>query len=189
MAIEVICIDKKRDNKTNIIVAYKLKDRRGKIATMSSKDLKAAIKAGWIKVKNLTLTSDNRLVDGASKIRTTLHVKVVQPQAVKPSITPEEVGTTILDFKTITLINQSVTKLINAVAFKDRNTEIDVVISSGVDTDAMIEETKHGTIGGNIFDDIYITGKNNSATNTFSILVGTKKNFEIIDGDRRFEGS
>lgn len=64
---------------------------------------------------------------------------------------------------------------------------INVVISSGVDTDAMLEETKHGTIGGNIFDDIYITGKNNSATNTFSILVGTKKNFEIIDGDRRFE--
>lgn len=77
MAIEVICIDKKRDTKTNTIVAYKLKDRHGKIATMSSKDLKAAIKAGWIKVKNLTLTSDNRLVDGASKIRTTLHVNVV----------------------------------------------------------------------------------------------------------------
>ena len=35
MAIEVVCIDKKRDTKTNTIVAYKLKDRRGKIATPS----------------------------------------------------------------------------------------------------------------------------------------------------------
>ena len=202
MAIEVICIDKKRDTKTNNIVAYKLKDRHGKIATMSSKDLKAAIKAGWIKVKNLTLTSDNRLVDGASdKVHKTVAVKRVQPavkqapvqaqpqaEPVKPSITPEEVGTTILDFKTITLINQSVTKLINAVAFKDRNTEIDVVISSGVNTNAMLDAFRAGAIGGNVFDDIYIMGNNDSAKNKFNILVGTKKNFEIIDGDRRFEG-
>lgn len=207
MAIEVICIDKKRDTKTNTIVAYKLKDRHGKIATMSSKDLKAAIKAGWITVKNLTLTSDNRLVDGASvKVHKTVFVKKAQPantrvlngrkreqagaakQAPAPAKAPDEVGTTILDFKTITLINQSVTKLINAVAFKDRNTVIDVVISSGINTDAMLEALKHGAIGGNVFDDIYIMGKNNSATNTFKLLVGTKKNFEIIDGDRRFEG-
>lgn len=198
MAIEVVCIDKKRDTKTNTIVAYKLKDRHGKIATMSSKDLKAAIKAGWITVKNLTLTSDNRLVDGASvKIHKKIAVKRVQPavkqapaqpQAVKPSIAPDEIGTTILDFKTITLINQSVTKLINAVAFKDRNTVIDVVISSGVNTDAMLEAFRHGAIGGNVFDDIYIMGRNDSAKNKFNILVGTKKNFEIIDGDRRFEG-
>ena len=213
MAIEVVCIDKKRDTKTNTIVAYKLKDRHGKIATMSSKDLKAAIKAGWITVKNLTLTSDNRLVDGASdKVHKTVAVKRVQPvntkvlngrareqagaakqtpapaPTIKPAKATEEVGTTILDFKTITLINQSVTKLINAVAFKDRNTEIDVVISSGVNTNAMLDAFRAGAIGGNIFDDIYIMGKNDSATNKFNILVGTKKNFEIIDGDRRFEG-
>ena len=177
MAIEVICIDKKRDTKTNTIVAYKLKDRHGKIATMSSKDLKAAIKAGWIKVKNLTLTSDNRLVDGASdKVHKTIAVKRVHPavkqapaQTVKPSVAPDEVGTTILDFKTVTLINQSVTKLINAVAFKDKNTVIDVVISSGVNTDAMLEAFRHGAIGGNIFDDIYIMGKNDSATNKFKL--------------------
>ncbi len=215
MAIEVICIDKKRDTKTNNIVAYKLKDRRGKIATMSSKDLKAAIKAGWIKVKNLTLTSDNRLVDGASdKVPKTIAVKKVRPvnkentrvlngrvreqaaakqanaqsQVVKPSIAPDEVGTTILDFKTITLINQSITKLINAVAFNDRDTVIDIVISSGVNTDAMLDAFRAGTIGGNVFDDIYIMGRNDSTTNRFNILVGTKKNLEIIDGDRRFEG-
>ena len=59
------CLHKYRDKNSNII-GYGLIDIQGKPYKVSSNDLKQAIKQGRVYVVNLTLTTDNRLVDGAS---------------------------------------------------------------------------------------------------------------------------
>lgn len=59
--VEVKCIDKQR-NKQGVITAYKLADKQNKVTVMSASELKSAIKSGKVKVVNLTLTKDDRLV-------------------------------------------------------------------------------------------------------------------------------
>lgn len=59
--VEVKCIDKQR-NKQGVITAYKLADKQNKVTIMSASELKSAIKSGKVKVVNLTLTKDDRLV-------------------------------------------------------------------------------------------------------------------------------
>lgn len=62
----IICkqLEKYKD-KSGKIVGYRLVDQAGVQTQMKSEDLKAGIKAGNLKVVNLTLTKDGRLVDGA----------------------------------------------------------------------------------------------------------------------------
>ena len=60
--IEVICTDKIR-NKNNIITHYKIKDENDNETTMNAKQLKRMISDNRINIVNLTLTSNNRLVD------------------------------------------------------------------------------------------------------------------------------
>ena len=64
----IICkqLKKYKDLKGKI-VGYYLGDRYGNTQYMLPGDLKEAIKAGKIKVVNLTLTKDGRLVDGAEQ--------------------------------------------------------------------------------------------------------------------------
>lgn len=59
------CLHKYRDKNSNII-GYGLIDIQGKPYKVSSNDLKQAIKQGRVQVVNLTLTADNRLIDGAT---------------------------------------------------------------------------------------------------------------------------
>ena len=59
--IYAICIGKRKEN--NVIVEYKLKDFTNKTTVVSADELKEFIKAGKITVVNLTLTSNNKLVD------------------------------------------------------------------------------------------------------------------------------
>lgn len=65
--IEVKCIDKQR-NKSGDITAYKLIDRQWNIKVLKPLELKQMIKQGQIKVVNLTLTSNNRLIDKSEPV-------------------------------------------------------------------------------------------------------------------------
>ena len=58
----VNCINKYRD-KNNNIIGYRLQDKNGNEQDIKSNQLKQAIRDKRVEVKNLTLTSDNRLVD------------------------------------------------------------------------------------------------------------------------------
>lgn len=60
--IKCTCIDKYRDKKGNI-VGYKLQDRTGKTIERTAVKVKEYINNGIIFVDNLTLTSNNKLVD------------------------------------------------------------------------------------------------------------------------------
>ena len=64
--IEARYIHKNRDNQ-NRIISYVLEDKNGQQITMSSRDLKNNIIQDKIRVLNLVLTSDNRLVDSSDK--------------------------------------------------------------------------------------------------------------------------
>ena len=66
MAIEARYTEKIRDNRGNI-VSYNLVDQQGNTINISSRELKNYIVAGKINVQNLTLTSDNRLMDAGDK--------------------------------------------------------------------------------------------------------------------------
>ena len=59
--IYAICVGKRKEN--NVIVEYKLKDFTNKTTVVGADELKEFIKAGKITVVNLTLTSNNKLVD------------------------------------------------------------------------------------------------------------------------------
>ncbi len=70
------CIEKNRDKHGNIL-SYVLEDTNGVTITIKSKELKNAIVKGAVGVLNLTLTSDNRLVDGANtKLQQSLKKKL-----------------------------------------------------------------------------------------------------------------
>lgn len=60
--IQAKCIQKFR-NKQNQIYGYRLQDTRGAIKDVLADQLKIAIKNKQINIINLTLTSDNRLID------------------------------------------------------------------------------------------------------------------------------
>ena len=60
--IQATCIEKNRDS-NNKIVSYKIKSKSGDIKTIPTNDLKNAIKNNKITINNLTLTSDNRLLE------------------------------------------------------------------------------------------------------------------------------
>lgn len=60
--IQAKCVEKFRD-KNNHIYGYRLKDSQGNTKDVGTDQLKNAIKNGQINILNLTLTSDNRLVD------------------------------------------------------------------------------------------------------------------------------
>lgn len=64
--LKLKCLHKYRDKNSNII-GYGLIDIQGKPYKVSSNDLKQAIKQGRVQVVNLTLTVDNRLIDGATE--------------------------------------------------------------------------------------------------------------------------
>ena len=64
--IQAKCIEKFRD-KNNHIYGYRLIDLNGQTQDIQSDNLKRAIQNGQINVVNLTLTSDNRLVDKTEK--------------------------------------------------------------------------------------------------------------------------
>lgn len=54
-------------NRRNQIYGYKLEDEHGNTMNVTPKDLKCAIKNGEVRVINMTLTSNNRLVDSDSQ--------------------------------------------------------------------------------------------------------------------------
>lgn len=64
--IEVTCIRKNRD-KNNRVCSYVLADLNNNTKTVSSDELKQAIRSGNIYITNLKLTSDNRLIDCKNK--------------------------------------------------------------------------------------------------------------------------
>lgn len=62
MGIKVKCIDKYRDTRGNIF-GYLLVDMNNNPMTITPDDLKNKIKNRELNVINMTLTSDNRLID------------------------------------------------------------------------------------------------------------------------------
>lgn len=73
--------------KKNIIVGYVLVDDNSNKITVDALQLKRQIKAGKVKVENLTLTSDNRLVD---KSVTNLADKELKPLKVITEVIPDK---------------------------------------------------------------------------------------------------
>ena len=67
--IQAKCIQKFRD-KNNNIYGYRLQDQNGACIDVRREQLKQAIKSKQINIINLTLTSDNRLVDTTPKQNT-----------------------------------------------------------------------------------------------------------------------
>jgi hypothetical protein len=63
--IYAICIGKRKEN--NVIVEYKLKDFSNKTMVVTAEELKDFIRNGKLTVVNLTLTSNNKLVDSGLK--------------------------------------------------------------------------------------------------------------------------
>lgn len=59
--VYAICIGKHKEN--NIIVEYKLKDFTNKTMVVAADELKEYIRSGKLTVVNLTLTSNNKLID------------------------------------------------------------------------------------------------------------------------------
>lgn len=64
--VTCICIQKFRDKRGNIY-GYRLKDSSGNIQDVTPDNLKYAISKGYVFVKNLKLTSNNKLVGKQSK--------------------------------------------------------------------------------------------------------------------------
>ena len=60
--LKVKCVQKFRD-KNNVIIGYRIIDQNGNTKDVSSESLKQVIQQGRLEVINLTLTSDNRLID------------------------------------------------------------------------------------------------------------------------------
>ena len=77
-------IDKTR-NKNNQIIGYKLQDQQGNTIIVKPEVLKSAIRAKKIEVINLTLTSDNRLINTTSKTQPASKSKQV------PKISEEQI--------------------------------------------------------------------------------------------------
>ena len=78
--IQAKCIQKLRDNKGKIY-GYRLIDINGKTQDVEPENLKKAIRNKQIHIVNLTLTSDNRLVDTTEK---QLQSKVLGKAPTKP---------------------------------------------------------------------------------------------------------
>ena len=83
--IKVMCVQKHKD-KQGKIIGYTLKDQNGQLANFYADALKDHIRNQRIDVVNLTLTSDNRLVETAVKELKTKQVEKAKPidQKVKP---------------------------------------------------------------------------------------------------------
>lgn len=73
--IKVKCVQKLRD-KNGVIKVYKLQDNKGVIKEMTPDKLKELIKDKKLVVSNLTLTSNNRLVDTSEKDEQAVSEKV-----------------------------------------------------------------------------------------------------------------
>jgi hypothetical protein len=123
------CVEKNRDKYGNIL-SYVLEDTNGKTMTIKSKELKNAIVKGVIGVLNLTLTSDNRLVDGANtKLQQSLKKKLTeaskkvqkrpakkQPATKKPAEQKKPASDT-LQLNYITLTKDDVKKIEKAAMY------------------------------------------------------------------------
>ena len=90
--LKVKCVEKIRD-KNNNIINYKIADNKGEEIIVDAKQLKEKIKAYQVECLNLTLTSDNRLVDreGAEVAKITGGKTETPTTPVKPSVQKVEV--------------------------------------------------------------------------------------------------
>lgn len=79
--IQAKCIEKFRDS-TGKIYGYRLQDINGQVQDVRPENLKTAIRNKQIHIVNLTLTTDNRLVDSSEK---QLQAKVLGKAPVTPS--------------------------------------------------------------------------------------------------------
>ena len=91
--IQAKCIEKFRD-KNGKIYGYRLVDLNGQTQDVTPDNLKNAIRLGHIHVVNLTLTSDNRLMDTTEK---QLQAKVLGKAPVAPVAQVEKLDETYKD--------------------------------------------------------------------------------------------
>ena len=68
MKTVIICECTQKIREGNKITGYKLRDKNGAEIKIDSETLKKYIKSGQMQVLNLTLTSNNRLVDKAKEV-------------------------------------------------------------------------------------------------------------------------
>lgn len=67
--LKIRCIQKVRNFNTNKILYYRIEDEHGRVNDVQPDELKNAIRNNSVTCTNLTLTSDNRLVDKQEKVK------------------------------------------------------------------------------------------------------------------------
>ena len=92
--VYAICIGKRKEN--NVIVEYKLKDFSNKTIVIGSDELKDFIRNGKLIVVNLTLTSNNKLVDTGVKDLYSLKKKEKVVKSREENI--DEINEKLLEF-------------------------------------------------------------------------------------------
>ena len=102
--IQAKCIEKIRD-KNNNIIGYKLIDKNKNEVAVKAERLKEVIKSGQLEVINLTLTSDNRLIDKQSVT------------SLKSTTTPSKPTTTHSKLSTKAVIDKAKGKGYSITAF------------------------------------------------------------------------
>ena len=183
------CIEKNRDKHGNIL-SYVLEDTNGVTITIKSKELKNAIVKGAVGVLNLTLTSDNRLVDGANtKLQQSLKKKLTeaskkvqkrpskkQPAAKKPVEQKKKVSDTP-QLNYITLTKDDIKEiernamLISKEILNPRDLEVStrekfglIVEICGIDPE----------IADNFITDLEKLGKINTHLKTMTVIINNK---------------
>lgn len=194
------CIEKNRDKHGNIL-SYVLEDTNGVTITIKSKELKNAIVKGAVGVLNLTLTSDNRLVDGANtKLQQSLKKKLTEASkkvqkipakkqpATKKSVEQKKPVSDTPQLNYITLTKDDVEKIERAAIrisegiLKTRDSDVStrekfglIVEICGIDPE----------IADNFITDLEKHGKINTHLKTMSVNINNKLIgvYEINDDD------
>lgn len=183
------CIEKNRDKHGNIL-SYVLEDTNGVTITIKSKELKNAIVKGAVGVLNLTLTSDNRLVDGANtKLQQSLKKKLTEASkkvqkrpskkqpATKKHVEQKKKVSDTPQISYITLTKDDVEKIERAV----------IRISEGISKPRGLEVTTREKFGliveicgidpeiaDNFITDLEKLGKINTHLKTMSVNINSK---------------
>ena len=142
--IQAKCIQKFR-NKQNQIVGYRLQDLQGNLKDVTPQQLKQAIQNNQINITNLTLTSDNRLINttkqpkqtsqnqpknktSTPKIQYSLLTREIVEQINKPKALKFQSNQNLEAINSkATLLGYKVTKLSNDFLSIESNTEIILV--------------------------------------------------------------
>ena len=147
------CIEKFKDANGKIY-GYKLQDINGGTIDVVPKELKEAIKSKQVEVINLTLTSDNRLIDNKNKKQDILENNKIFTK------NPKTVELAEQEFisKVEKLINTTISKLYTTTTNKELFQECQTNYGQS------LNQSKNGEIAGSLIYEIYDFYRNGNGT-------------------------